>query len=179
VTPRLSATAFLTAVLAFGLPFGTVSSCDGEQVQFTGVQLATFDVPPDPGQGGTLHQDVERNGSLPAIAVLVISVLGLGIALAGRRGAGICASLGLVFMQLLAWAILLTSDGGSDLYIGFWLTLVSLAAAAILHLVLLLRERKRLGRSVWRPALGRVTLVLLPTLGPIVVALVAAAAGGG
>jgi hypothetical protein len=172
---RLSATAFLAAILAFGLPFGVVSSCGGEQVHFTGVQLATFDVHPDRSQGGTLNRDVEHSGSLLAIAVVVSALFGLGVALSGRRGGGICAALGVVFMQLLGWSIVANVDAAKFL-VGFWLALGSLLAAAILHLIVLLRERQRLGRSVWWPALGRIALVgVLPTL---VAFLVAFAEGG-
>jgi hypothetical protein len=176
VTRRTSSTLFLAAILAFGLPFGMVSSCDGEQVRFTGVQLATFNVRPDRPQGGTLNREVEHNGSLLAIAVLVTALVGVGIAVSGRRGGGVCASLALAFMQLLGWAILATSDGGGDLFAGFWLALAALAAAAVLHLVLLVRECLQLGHPVWWPAIARIGLV---TVLPTFVAFYVASAGNG
>ena len=129
-----SATAFAGAVLAFTLPFGTVSSCDGEEVRFTGAELVTFSVPPDDTYSGTLHEDVERQNSALALMTLLAALGGLVLTVAGRAGGGICASIGLFAIQLLAWAVLLTSDGGSTLLVGFWVALVSLAAAAAVHL---------------------------------------------
>ena len=159
-----SGTAFAAAALAFTLPFGAVSSCDGEEVRFTGVQLATFNVPPDDSVHGNLEVQVERNAGALALGALLAAVLGLVFAVTGRAGGGICAALGLLAMQLLAWAVLFTSDGGSSLFAGFWIALVSLAIAAALHLVLVLRLRRRLGRPVWGYAVGRTAVVLLPTL---------------
>lgn len=174
--PRLfSAMAFAGAALAFALPFGAVSSCAGEEVRFTGVQLATFTVQPDDSSPGDLHTQVERNGGVLALFVLVAAVVGLVLALSGRVGGGVCASLGLIAMQLLFWALLLTSDG-ADLFAGFWLALVSYAVAASLQLALAVRVRRRSGGSARRYAVGRVVLVLLPTLA--LVALIAVAVLG-
>jgi len=167
-----SATAFAAAVLAFALPFGAVSSCDGEEVRFTGVQLATFTVQPDDSKQGDLHVQVERNGGALALVALVAAGWGLALAAIGRAGGGVCASIGLLAIQLLFWAVLLTSDGG-DLFVGFWLSLVSLAVAAGLHLALAVRVRRRSGGSAWGFAVRRTVLVLLPTLA--VIALVFAA----
>jgi len=114
----LSATLFAGAVLAFALPFGAVSSCDGEEVRFTGVELATFTVPPDANTKGTLHKDVERNGGLFALLALSAAVSGATLALLGKGRSGTCASLAIVAMQLVLWAALLTSDGGSELFLG-------------------------------------------------------------
>jgi hypothetical protein len=164
MTRMLSATAFAGAALAFALPFGVASSCDGEEVHFTGSQLATFTVPPDPERSGVLHEDLERNAGLLAAIALLASCLGLGVAVLNRAGGGICASVGLLGMQLLAWGIGLTADGGSSLLSGFWIALGSLAAAGLLHLILALRRRRLAGRRRWPYALGRCVLVLAPTL---------------
>ena len=158
-----SATAFAAAVLAFALPFGAVSSCDGEEVRFTGVQLATFTVQPDDSKQGDLHVQVERNGGALALVALVAAAWGLALAAIGRAGGGVCASIGLLAIQLLFWAVLLTSDGG-DLFVGFWLALASLAGAATLHLVLAVRARRRSGSPVWTYVVVRTVLALLPTL---------------
>ena len=160
-----SATTFAAAVLAFALPFGAVSSCDGEEVRFTGVQLATFTVQPDDSTQGDLHVQVERNGGALALVALA-AAWGLALAAIGRAGGGVCASVRLLAIQLLFWAVLLTSDGG-DLFVGFWLSLVSLAVAAGLHLALAVRFRRRSGGSAWGYAVRRTVLVLLPTLAVI------------
>ena len=161
---RLStAILFAGAALAFALPFGAVSSCGGEEVRFTGVELATFTVPPDTETEGTLHKDVERNAGLFALLALLAAVSG-ALALLGRGGGGICASLAIVAMQLVLWAVLLTSDGGSELFIGYWLSLLLLVLLAIAYLVRTVRARRRRGDSSWRYVLGRIALVLMPTL---------------
>ena len=162
---RLStAILFAGAALAFALPFGAVSSCGGEEVRFTGVELATFTVPPDAETEGTLHSNVERNAGFFALLALVAAVSGATLALLGRGGGGICASLAIVALQLVLWAVLLTSDGGSELFIGYWLSLLLLVLVATVHLVRTVRARRRRGDSAWRYALGRIALVLMPTL---------------
>ncbi len=173
-----SATVFAGAALAFALPFGAVSSCDGEEVRFTGVELATFTVPPDEGTGGTLHMDVERNSGLFALLALVAAVSGILLALLGRGGGGICASFGIVAMQLLLWAVLFTSDGGSELFFGYWISLLLLVLAAVAHLVLTVRARRRRGDSSWRYVFGRVALVLMPTLSVVALGILVALSTG-
>jgi len=160
----ISITAFAAAALAFALPFGAVSSCGGEEVRFTGVELATFTVPPDTETEGTLHTEVERNAGFFAFLALVAAVSGAVLALLGRGGGGICASLAIVALQLVLWAVLLTSDGGSELFIGYWLSLLLLVLVATAHLVRTVRARRRRGDSSWRYALGRIALVLMPSL---------------
>ncbi len=158
-----SVTALAAVLLAFALPFGAVSSCDGEEVHFTGVELATFRVAPDPEHAGTLHQEVERNAGMLAVAALGAAAVGIVLALLGWAGCGICASLGLVDMQVMIWAILLTSDAGGDLFVGYWLALTAFAVAALLYFVLGLRSRRQRGRTAWA-YVGRTAAVLSPTL---------------
>ena len=171
----LSATTFLAAILAFALPFGAVSSCNGERVEFTGTQLVTLDVPPDPKHRGTLHHDVEHNCILFALVVLAASIIALGLLAAGEPGAGICAAVGLLAVQLLGWAILFSAEDESSLYAGFWLAFVALAIAASAFLVRAARERRRHGYRVRRYVAWRVVVVLLPILGPLLIGLLAAA----
>jgi hypothetical protein len=170
-----TATTFLAAILAFALPFGAVSSCDGERVEFTGAQLVTLDVQPDRKHHGTLHHDVEHNCIVFALVVLAASIIGLGLVAAGERGAGICAAVGLFAAQLLGWAILFSGEDESFLDAGFWLALVALAIAAIAFLIRAARERRRHGYRTRRYVAGRVVVVLLPILGPLVIGLLAAA----
>jgi hypothetical protein len=89
---------FAAAALAFMLPFGTVS-CDGSEVSFTSVELATYQVDAD-ASSAELRDDVEWNGWL-ALAALAASLAGLAFGVAGRRGGGVCAALGVLAMQLL------------------------------------------------------------------------------
>jgi hypothetical protein len=166
-TRLLSATAFAGAMFAFALPFGVVSSCDGEEVRFTGAQLATFDVPPDDPTTGTLHTEVEGNAGGVAALVLLLALLGLTFAIGGVARGGVFAALGLVAAQLLAIAILASGDSGASLFEGFWLMLVSLTVAGVVHLVAAARARRRSGRRVWGYVLRNTVLTLLPTLGLI------------
>ena len=115
MTRLLSATAFAGAALAFALPFGAVSSCDGEEVRFTGAELVTYSVPPDDSHTGTLHEDVERTSSVLALVTLLAALLGVALAIVGRAGGGICASVGLFAAQVLAWPCSSRRDGGASL----------------------------------------------------------------
>ena len=151
----LSATAFAGALLAFTLPFGTVSSCDGEEVRFTGAELASFSVQPDPNGDGTLDEEMERNGGVLALAVLLAAAFGLFGAIVSRRPrGGLYATLGLVAAQLLLAAILVTGTAGGAPGTGFGLALLALAVAGIVNLVGACRARRRAGRRAWSYALG-------------------------
>ena len=161
----LSATAFAGALLAFTLPFGTVASCDGEEVRFTGTELATFSVSPDPNGDGTLDEEIERNGGALALAMLLVAAFGLVGALVARRPrGGLFAIVGLVAAQLLLGAILLTGSAGGEPDIGFGLAFVSLVAAGVVGLVGACRARRRAGRGVWGYAVGRCALAFSPVL---------------
>jgi hypothetical protein len=160
----LSATTFAGAMLAFALPFGTVSSCEGEEVRFTGAQLAAFSVPPDESTSGTLHLEVENNVGPLAVVVLLVAALGVFCAVRGVSGGGICAAVGLIAMQLLGLAVMLLSASGGMPLEGFWIGLLSLAGAGVAHLVAAVRERQQSGRRVWRYAFVRSALTLSPTL---------------
>jgi len=175
VSRIFSITAFAAVLLAFALPFGAVSSCDGEEVHFTGVELATFTVPPDSSYRGDLHRRVERNAGVLALIALGAAAVGLALAVIGRTGRGVCAAVGLLNMQLLFWAVLLTSDGG-DLFVGFWLVLASFAAVAALHLALGIRSRSQRGITV-RAYVVRTALILAPTLTVVVLVAIGLLAG--
>jgi hypothetical protein len=162
-----SATTFVGAMLAFALPFGTVSSCEGEEVRFTGAQLAAFSVAPDESTTGTLHVEVESNAGPFAVLVLLVASLGVLYAVRGLAGGGVCAAVGLLAMQLLGIYVLL----GGTLLEGFWVGLSSLAAAGIVHLAAAVRRRRRSGRRVRGYAIRNVVLALSPSLA--VIALIA------
>jgi hypothetical protein len=164
----LSATAFAAAALAFTLPFGVVTSCDGAEVHFTGAQVAAYSVPARHAKDEGLRDDLEQNAGPFALAALLAAVFGVALSVLGRTGAGICAAVGIVAMQLLQYATIAVSDGGSDLG-GFWLAFGSFVAAGVVCLVRELRSRRRARRSVW-PAIGYAVAVVLPPLGLIVAA---------
>jgi hypothetical protein len=82
----------------------------------------------------------------------------------GRPPGGICASVGLVAAQLLGLALLISGDGRATLLAGFWLALLSLAAAGAVHLAAAVQARRRAGRRSRGYAIGQCALALSPTL---------------
>ena len=174
----ISGTAFACVLLALLLPFGSVSSCDtGEEVTFTGVQLATAQVPPDPTTPGHLNETVEHDASFVGLIVLVAAVVGVGLAVVGRAGGGASAATGLIALQLYVWVGLLAWDGEFDVLEGYGLALTSFAVAGVFHLVLAIRRRRRAGARSWRYALGAIALALTPTLALCGLVLIAASGG--
>lgn len=173
-----SGTAFACVLLAFLLPFGSVTSCSSsEEIRFTGVELATWQVPPDDATRGTLHEKVEEDAGLLALFTFSMAIIGLALAIAGRVGGGVCAGAGLVGLQLIVWVGVVTWDG-FDLYEGYWLSMLAFAIGGTSHLVAAVRARRRAGRRSWTYALRSTVLALLPTLA-IVGLVIAAGLGGG
>jgi len=159
--PRLtSVTLFVAAALAFLLPFGTVS-CDSDEVSFTGLELATYQVDAD-SSSADLRADVESEAGWLALIALAASLTGVFFAAVGRRGGGICASVGLLAMQLLFLSAA-ASLATVEVRAGFWLTLIALGAVSIHLLAIRLGERRRLRTKLWPSILGAV-LMALPTL---------------
>lgn len=143
-----AATSLAGGMLAFALPFGMVSSCDGPEVHFTGAELATFSVPAHSGSERELAREVEQSASPFAFVVLVAAAPGLG-RLALRR-AGACTWVALVAIQLAAIA-LLTAGDASDLLEGYYLSLLGLTLAGLSCLAGWIRSRRRRGASAWAP----------------------------
>jgi hypothetical protein len=146
---RLTSTLLAAAALAFLLPFGTVS-CDGEEVSFTGVELATFQVDADERHpGGTLAEDVEQGGSPIALVTLAIALVGAGtVALRGRGGGFAAAGVAGLFVLFAKGSLMIDSptvDHGS----GYLLAATALAAAGGLRFVVRVIERERAGRNAW------------------------------
>jgi hypothetical protein len=141
----LSPTYFALAVLAFFLPFATVS-CDSASTTFTGVQLVTHSVPAGgavdeaPDCSGDIGGCVERTSAGTATFALVAASIGLVLGLFGiGRGPGICAAFG-----LLAIASLPLDGDTADvsLHSGYLLAIASLLAAGVLHLIRAARGRR-------------------------------------
>ena len=152
-------TLFAAAALAFMLPFGTVS-CDGDEVSFTGVELATYQVDAY-ASSVDLRDDVESNGWL-ALVALVASLTGLAFGAAGRRGGGVCASIGVLAMQLL-FVSGVSSLATVEARAGYWLALISMGAAGIYLLVVRFHERRRQRTRIW-PSVVAAVLIALPTM---------------
>lgn len=151
----LVATLFAAALLAFLLPFGTVS-CSEPPTTFTGLELAT----------GTVHGDDEilvgeivTGGMLFALLGGIAALVGGGIAITGGRGQGSAATVGLVALLLLPWR------GWSEMaeleaHSGYVLATGSLAAAVAIRATRLVRNRSAAGRRIWPAATGLCLLAL-------------------
>lgn len=149
---RLTVTLFAAALVAFVLPFGTVSC--GEPVSFTGVELATASVT---GSDDELVDQIEAQGTLFALIAAASALLGLGLALAGRRGQGSIALVGLLALLFLPW---LAGLGLTDFQVheGFELAAASLLVIVALRARLLIRRRRARDRRTW-PALAGVWML--------------------
>ena len=150
------------ALLGFLLPFATVS-CD-TPVTFTGVQLATASVPER--DDAELARDIEQNGTVVAAIALVCVALGFGLVLAGVRGFGAAAVLGLLALLLLPW-ICIGSLADFELHEGYMLSVGSLAAVAALRRVHSFTARRNAGRRAW-PAVILGVLLALPLVATVI-----------
>lgn len=169
MTRVVSAAGFAIACLAFTLPFGMVSSCSGGEVQFTGIELATFSVEADRPIDRELGDEVEGNAGLIAVIAFVSAAVGFTLAVLGVKGTGVCATIALVAMQLLLYVIVGSSDAGGEPFSGFWLALGSVALAALACVVGELRARRRLQKPSL-PVIGLAVAVVLPPVGLVVAA---------
>lgn len=146
-----SATIFAGIVLAFLLPFATVS-CSDDEVTFTGAQLAFGQVPEedDPSAAGSFAEDVEKEATPWAFLALASAVTGLALGIAGRRGGGIAAVVGLLGMSMLLWSAA-ANLVDVDLHAGFVLSVLGYLAAAVAHAVASLRRRRAARAKSPRP----------------------------
>lgn len=150
----LTATLFAVCLLAFLLPFGTVSC--GEPVSFTGLELVTASVT---GEDAELVREIEGQGIVLALAVVVAALLGLCLALAGLSGQGWSALAGLVALLLLPWVAAL---GLADFRIqaGFQLAGASLLAVVGVRARRLIGQRRAARRRIWPSIVGLVVFGL-------------------
>ena len=147
VSRKFSPALFAAILVAFAMPFGTVS-CDGPPVEFTGYELATWRVqqttpPAKTDDGESLPAIIERRGSAMAFVMLVSAVAGLALGIAGHRGAGFAVLAGLV-SSLVLWGEVVDLDNGADPEAGFMLATVLFLVLAIWHAVVAAR-RPQLG----------------------------------
>ena len=126
----VSTAAFAVALLGFLLPFGTVG-CDGEQVEVTGVELATYRVPGaerDRSGEPNLAQEMEDDGGWVALLALVAAAVGLALAAAARGWWGLVSLVGLAAVLALP---LIAAGELADVWIhvGFVLAVVGFSVA--------------------------------------------------
>jgi hypothetical protein len=130
VRRRGPAVLFAAAALAFLLPFGTVS-CGNQTVSFTGLELATMQVPPDPAPrvdpSNGLAAHVEAQAGAWALLALVLVVCGLVSAVALGRGGGFAFGSGLALCVLLFDAA--TTGADARVRGGLWLAVTCVAGA--------------------------------------------------
>jgi hypothetical protein len=131
---RGPAVLFAAAALAFLLPFGTVS-CGNQTVSFTGLELATMHVPPDPvprvDPSNGLSAHVEAQAGAWALLALVLVVGGLVSAVALGRGGGFAFGSGLALCVLLFDAA--TTGADARVRGGLWLALTCIAGAGAMR----------------------------------------------
>jgi hypothetical protein len=135
---HLSPTLFGLALVAFLLPFATVS-CEGARTTFTAAQLVTHRVP-DGGRPSDdmsssdcrdISDEVEQPDSWVATGTLLLALAGLVLGIRRiRRGPGWIALGGVVSLVFL-WL----SGGLADvqLHSGYWLMLGAFVAAWLWH----------------------------------------------
>ena len=159
-------TVFAGVVIAFCLPFATVS-CNGASTTFTGMQLVTHTVPhggtfaDEDGARAEISDRVEHKSSITATLTLLAAVAGLSLGLLGRRGTGWCAVIGLVL------AFILGANTGADMFsgsdvtyrAGYWATLALFGWATLVQLARAVlpwwRDRRFVRRLAAATALGR------------------------
>jgi len=155
ISRKISPALFTVILVAFALPFGTVS-CEGPPVKFTGYELATWHVqqtspPATTDDGKSLPAEIEHKGSIDALLMLGGAVVGLALGLVGRRGAGFAVAVGL-FGSAALWSNVFQMFG-PDIQpkIGFELASGSYALLGIWHAALAIR-RVRFASAVTRHA---------------------------
>jgi hypothetical protein len=146
VSRRVSPVLFAAILVAFALPFGAVS-CNGPPVKFTGYELATWRVqqtspPATTDDGESLPNVIERKASFWALLMLIATVTGLALGLAGRRGAGFAVVAGLVGVVAL-----MTRSGemfGPDIEyeLGFRIAAWTYVALALWHIGFAVHRRR-------------------------------------
>jgi hypothetical protein len=153
-------TLFAAALLAFLLPFATVSC--GDPVTFTGLELATATVADDTHTTAE-HEfaaEIQSNGTLLAILALAAAAAGLGLVALGVRGWGASALVGLLALLLLPWAAAL-SLADVAVHEGYVVSVAALATVVARRRAAAVRRRRQDGARVWPAVLAGVPLVVV------------------
>lgn len=132
-----SATLFVAVLLALFLPFGNaVASCGSENADFTGIEMLTGTIEPNPANpgAGIYDQDrefveqIEQDGWFFMAALTGLALIGLVLTtLAGGKLWGTCCALIAIDAAVLALVV-----NFSDAYIGFHLAFWPTAIGALL-----------------------------------------------
>ncbi len=160
------ATLLVAALVGFLLPFATVSC--GTPVTFTGIQLATANVPSEGIDDTGFADEVESHGTTVAVLALGFVVLALALLLARIPGWSIVALAGLVAVLLLPW-IASWAWADFELHEGYLLSAGALAAVQGIRRIDAVRRRRSLGRRVW-PAIGAGVLLAIPLVATVLLA---------
>ena len=139
---RLTGTLFAVALLAFLLPFGTVSC--GEPVSFTGAELATASVS---GPDGEFVREVEGGGTLLAAVAAAAAVVGLALSIAGRGGGLASGATSLIALLLLPWSAV-SELADFEVGAGFELAVTALLVIVGVRTAQTIRSRRASGRAV-------------------------------
>ena len=129
--------------LCFLLPFATVS-CGGAETTFTGAQLVTWSVPEGGAIDGVdISAQVDERASGFAMATMAAAALGLALGIAGLRGGGWCAAIGLATTLLMARKAVTLFGPDVTVHEGYTLTLLLFLWAGVLHGARAWRRRRR------------------------------------
>jgi hypothetical protein len=152
VLRRAPALFFLAVLVCFALPFATVS-CDGPPVTASGYELVTFHVADDHA-GRDDVAELERDGGVIAVSILVVTVAGLAVALA-RPALGsffVSCLVGLFTCAIGIGRANRDLFGAPELRAGFELVCVLYLSGTLGSLVgLVRRRRRRLAASATTP----------------------------
>jgi hypothetical protein len=153
-------TLFAAALLAFLLPFATVSC--GDPVTFTGLELATATVGDD-GDAFVEREfaaEIESYGTALALLGLAAAAAGLGLAACGVRGWGASALAALLALLLLPWSAVL---GLADFAVheGYVFAVAAVGGVVARRRVDAVRRRRRHGVRAWPAVLAGVPLLAL------------------
>ena len=153
-------TLFAATLLAFLLPFATVSC--GDPVTFTGLELATATVADDTYATDERHfaAEIESNGTIVALLALAAVATGLVLAAFGVRGWGAAALVGLLALLLLPW-VAAGSLADFAVHEGYVFSAAALTAVVARRRVAAVRRRRHAGLRAWPAVLAGVPIAAL------------------
>lgn len=163
---RALLTLLALALFAFALPFGTVSC--GTPVSFTGLELASANVPAESAAERNFAAEVHDYGTPWAAAALVATLVALALAAAGSARAPAAAITALVFLLLLPY-VAMNKWAGFEVHEGWVLAVAAHTTVWCLALVRAYLGRRRRGATSWRTLPGGVLVVAVLTYAGLLV----------
>ncbi len=163
---RLPATLLVVVFVGFLLPFATVSC--GTPVTFTGIELATANVPSEGIDDSEFAGEVESNGTTVAALALGLVALALALLLARIPGWSLAALTALIAVLLLPW-IAASAMADFELHEGYLLSAGALAGVQGVRRVDAVRRRRSLECRVW-PAVLTAVLLAIPLVATVLLA---------